>query len=268
MHPFGVGISHRRPWTHLTHHGPDLGEATTFPHIVFFALLHRALAQVVLCPGTPKVESRNYPDLGLPGLWAIITSRPDLRLGRGLNQSCSSPRELSKSMSHSPIARRNRVDSRLFVLGSQTGNLTPNPSFAHNFSCRCPNDSCEAILDISISRPFQWHQEHFNERCFDPCNQALSFRESRRTPSPQLWECEFHPHTWPKWGCDREAMMFEHVHEKPSCLLGRGTFLGGNKMCHLVKSIHHHHDRIKSLWWWQTHHEIHGHTFPQPFKNG
>jgi len=35
LHPFGVGTSHGRPWTHLTHHGPDSGEATTFPHIVF-----------------------------------------------------------------------------------------------------------------------------------------------------------------------------------------------------------------------------------------
>jgi hypothetical protein len=39
LHPFGVGTSHGRPWTHLTHHGLDSGEATTFPHIVLFALL-------------------------------------------------------------------------------------------------------------------------------------------------------------------------------------------------------------------------------------
>jgi len=31
LHPFGVGTIHGRPWTHLTHHGPDSGEATTFP---------------------------------------------------------------------------------------------------------------------------------------------------------------------------------------------------------------------------------------------
>jgi len=40
LHPFGVGTSHKRPWTHLTHHGPDSGEATTFPHIV---LTHHSL---------------------------------------------------------------------------------------------------------------------------------------------------------------------------------------------------------------------------------
>jgi hypothetical protein len=43
-------------------------------------------------------------------------------------------------------------------------------------------------------------------------------------------------------------MMLEHVREEqPFRLLGHGYFLGGNEVCHLVKSIHHHHDRIKSL---------------------
>jgi hypothetical protein len=41
------------------------------------------------------------------------------------------------------------------VVGSQTASLTPNPSFAHNLGCKCPNGSCEAILDIYTSRPFQ-----------------------------------------------------------------------------------------------------------------
>jgi hypothetical protein len=41
--------------------------------------------------------------------------------------------------------------------------------------------------------------------------------------------------------------MLEHVREKePFRLLGPGTFLSGNEMCHFVKLIHHHHDRIKS----------------------
>jgi hypothetical protein len=42
-------------------------------------------------------------------------------------------------------------------------------------------------------------------------------------------------------------MMFENMYEKQlSHLLGRGTILGGNEMCHLAKSIHHHHDGIKT----------------------
>jgi hypothetical protein len=116
----------------MTHHGPDSGGVTTILPIVFSMLLHRAHTQVVVCLGTPKVESRNCPDFGLSRLWDIIVSRPNLRSGRGLNQTCSPLRELSNAASHSPSARWERVDSRLLVVQSQTANLTPGPSFAHN----------------------------------------------------------------------------------------------------------------------------------------
>jgi hypothetical protein len=103
---------------------------------------------------------------GLPGLWAFITSRPKLGSGRGLNQSCSSCRELSNAMSHSCCRRREEVNSRLLVVGSQTVSLIPDPSFAHNLGCKCPNGSCKAILDIYTSRTFQWYKEHLNARLF------------------------------------------------------------------------------------------------------
>jgi hypothetical protein len=86
------------------------------------------------------------------------------------------------------------------MVGSQTASLTPGPSFAHNLGFRCPNDQCEGILDIYTSRPFQWHQEHPNARCFGLCCWTLNVRESRRTPNLQLWEWEFHPPTSPKVG--------------------------------------------------------------------
>jgi hypothetical protein len=135
---------------------------------------------------------------GLPRFWAFITSRPELRLGRSLNQCCSSRRELSNAMSHSCCRRRDKVDSRLLVVGSQTASLTFDPSFALNLGCRCPNDSCEAILDIYTSRPFQWHKKHSNARIFDPWTRALNFWESRKTS--HFWECGLHPHTYPKVG--------------------------------------------------------------------
>jgi hypothetical protein len=147
--------------------------------------------------GVPKLSR-----VGPPGLWTLTTPGSNLRLEWGLNQSCSSPWELSNAPSHSICRRREEVDSQLLVVGSQTANLTPSPSFAHNLGCRCSNGSCEAILDICTSRPFHWYKKHPNARCFDPCCRALKVWESRRTPSPQLWECEFHPHTWPKWGYD------------------------------------------------------------------
>jgi hypothetical protein len=73
--------------------------------------------------------------------------------------------------------RQDQVDSRLLVVGSQTANLTPDPSFAHNLSCRCPNGSCKAILDIYTSRTFQWHKEKPNAKCFDPEDSNFSFLE-------------------------------------------------------------------------------------------
>ncbi len=103
-------------------------------------------------------------------------------------------------MSQSTYTHQGRVDSRLLVVGSQTANLTPGPFFDHNLCCRCPNGSCEAILDIYTSRPFQWYKEHFKERCFDPYNRALSFWESRRTPKSHFQECEWRPHTSLKVG--------------------------------------------------------------------
>jgi hypothetical protein len=111
-----------------------------------------------LFPGTPEMESRSCPEIvpvGVLGLWDFIAPRLDLRLGRGLNQSCNLQRELSNAMLHSQSARRERVDSRLLVVESQTASLTPGPSFAHNLGSRCPNDQCEAIFDIYVSRPFQ-----------------------------------------------------------------------------------------------------------------
>ncbi len=135
----------------------------------------------------------------LPGLWTLISLGSDLRLDWGLNQICSSPRELSNAPSHSFYRRWEEVDS-LLVVGSQTANLTPDLFFAHNLGCRCPNGSCKAILDIYTSRPFQRYKEHLKARCFALCCQALKLRESRRTPSSHFWECESHPHTFPKVG--------------------------------------------------------------------
>ncbi|CAK9253730.1 unnamed protein product [Sphagnum jensenii] len=109
-------------------------------------------------PGTPEVESRNCPEIvpgGVPGLWELITPDCELRSRRGLKQSCSPRRDLSNAVSHSRFGHRERVDSRLLVVGSQTASLTPGPSFAHNLGDRCPNGRCEAIFDIYASRPFQ-----------------------------------------------------------------------------------------------------------------
>ncbi len=179
----------------MTHHGPDLGEATTFP---LYSILCSSARRLHPNGSFSRDSQDGVPKLSrfwLPGLWASITSRPELGSGRSSNQSCSSPWELFNAMSHTIIGRRKEVDSRLLVVGSQTASLTPGPSIAHNLGCKCSNGQCEASLDIYTSRPFQWHQEHPNARCFGPSTRALNFWESRRTPSSHFWECGLQPHT-------------------------------------------------------------------------
>jgi hypothetical protein len=51
--------SHGQIRIHKTHHGSNLGEATTFPFILYSMPLHEAHIQMAFCPETPKWESRN-----------------------------------------------------------------------------------------------------------------------------------------------------------------------------------------------------------------
>jgi len=102
--------------------------------------------------------------------------------------------EFFNVMSHSFCRRRVRVDSRLLVVGSQIVSLIFDLSFTHNLGCRCPNGSCEAILDIYTPRPFQWYKAHPNARCFDPCNRALSsgVPEDSKFPLLGMWVSSSH----------------------------------------------------------------------------
>jgi hypothetical protein len=124
-------------------------------------------------PGSPK--SGQFRDSTL-GILAFITSCSDLQLEQGLKRTCSSLWELSNNVSHFTCTRLDRVDSQLFVLGSQIGSLTPGPSFNHNLCCRCPNGSCEAISDIYISRPFQRYKKKSRRGVF--------------TSEIELWSCK------------------------------------------------------------------------------
>ncbi len=212
--PLGVGTSHGHFGPQDTPH-PGLGGSHHLPPYSIICATFRGLhpngsfsrdSQVGVsklsrnCPGwTPEIvpklsrlDSRNCPEtvpVGVPRLWELITPDCEVWSRRGLNQTCSPRRDLSNDVLHSQFEGPKEVDSRLFVVGSQTCNLTPGPSFAHNLGYKCPNGQGEAIFVIYVSRPFQWHQEHVNARCFGPCCRALNIRESRRTPNPQLWKC-------------------------------------------------------------------------------
>jgi hypothetical protein len=60
------------------------------------------------------------------------------------------------------------------------------PSFGHNLCFKCPNGSCEPILEIYIPRFFQWYKELFNPMGFDPCNPFLKILESIGTLTPKV----------------------------------------------------------------------------------
>jgi hypothetical protein len=113
--------------------------------------------------GVPK-----SPKLGLLRLWSPITLQTDLQSRCGLKKSCSSRQELSNIISHALCKQVNRVDSRLFLVRSQTASLTHGPSFGHNLCFRCPNEQCEPILNIYVPRAFQWYKNITNHWIFIP----------------------------------------------------------------------------------------------------
>ncbi len=165
---------------------------------------------MVFVPGLPRRSPEKLSHFGLPRLCEFITLCSDLRLGWGLKQTCNSPWELSNGMLYSTCTPRGRVDSWLLVIGSQIANLTLGLSFCHNLCCKCPNGSCKAIFDIYTLIAFQWYEEYLKARCFDPCNRALKFWESEKTPKSPFRECECHPHTLPKVRCDN-CHLLHHV---------------------------------------------------------
>jgi hypothetical protein len=120
---FSAWTNHRQTWIHKTHHGPDLGEATTFPFIVFYAPSHEASTQV----GVPK-----FPKLGLLQLWSPIILCVNLQLRWGLKQRYNPCQELLNSMWHATCMQGNWSNFWLLVVENQIGNFTPGPSFGHN----------------------------------------------------------------------------------------------------------------------------------------
>jgi hypothetical protein len=62
---FGARMSHGQTRTHKIHHGLNLGEATTFPFIVYFMPGHGTNTQISFYLETPK-WSPEIPKVGTP----------------------------------------------------------------------------------------------------------------------------------------------------------------------------------------------------------
>jgi hypothetical protein len=54
---FGARNKPQPTRTHKTHHGPNLGEITTLPLLIYFVPLYEAYIQKAFCPGSPKIPT-------------------------------------------------------------------------------------------------------------------------------------------------------------------------------------------------------------------
>jgi hypothetical protein len=174
---FGARMNHGHTWTHKTHHGPNLGEATTFPLILFSVISHKGCTQMSFCLGIPKLGVPKFSKLGLLELWRPINSCADPQLRWGLNQSYNSHQDLSNNMWHATCTHVFQGDSQILMVRSQIGTLILGLSFGHNLCFKYSNGSCEPILDIYISRYFQWYKKLFNFNEFWPLK--FFFEDSR-----------------------------------------------------------------------------------------
>jgi hypothetical protein len=203
---FYARTSHKHTQTHKTHHDLDLGEATTFPFILFFVISHRGCIQMSFCHGTPKLRIPKFPKLGFLTLWRAIISCVDLRLRWGLKQSYNFHREIFNNIWHVAYKHAFKGDYWLLVGKSQIVILTPNPSFSHNLCFKYWNGSCEPILNIQVSRSFQWYKELFSSMSFDPWNIYLKIQNSIGIPTPKvgvhLGMCGFIPSHSRECKCD------------------------------------------------------------------
>jgi hypothetical protein len=145
---FGARTNHGQTQTHKTHHGLDLGQATTFHLIIYFVSGHGTGIQMALCPETPKWESQNSHNWDSCDFWRPITLHANLQLGWSLKKSCSPYQYLFNNMLHATYTWGNRGDSWLLMVMNQIANLNLSSSFGHNLHFRCPNGPSETISDI------------------------------------------------------------------------------------------------------------------------
>jgi hypothetical protein len=150
---FGARTSYKQTRTHKTHHNPDLGKA----YSILYAWPRDQHPNVILSQDSLMGVSK-FSQLGFSQLWGPIILHADLWLRWGLKKICSPCWEFSNGMSHATFMQENRGDPRLLVVGSQIANLTFDPSFGHNLCLKYSNESCEPILNIYVSRNFQWYK--------------------------------------------------------------------------------------------------------------
>ncbi len=138
-------------WTHKTHHNSDLEEAITFRLIIYSMPNHGNKTHVSELPSgspeIPKVEI--FATLGAHN----FVCRPLIEMRS--KEKYNLHQKLSNDKLHTTRMQRNWGGFGFLVAGSQIENLTFGLSFGHNLCFKCPNGSCEPILDIYVPKVFQ-----------------------------------------------------------------------------------------------------------------
>jgi hypothetical protein len=115
-----------------------------------------------------------------------MTYSANLWLRRGLKQIFNPHQKISNDMWHATCMHVIQGDSRLLVVENQIDTLILNLFIGHNLCCKYSNGSCEPILDIYVSKYFQWYQELFNLMSFDLSNHSLKIWKSIKTPTSKV----------------------------------------------------------------------------------
>jgi hypothetical protein len=173
-------------WAHKTHHGTNLGEATTFPFIVLFLTNHRGYTQMSFFLGLPSWESWNSKI----GILAILETHNFL-CKPSIEVRFKTKLYLSLKNFQRYVARhlhpRNLRQFLTFSGQKSNWHLTPGPSFSHNLYCKYSNGSCKLNLDIYVSRSFQRYNFFFNPMSFDLQIALWKFESLSRFQLPK-WE--------------------------------------------------------------------------------
>jgi hypothetical protein len=135
---FNAWTNHGQTQIHKTHHGLNLGEAITFPLIIFFVPSHGANTQKSFCPRTLNLRVSKFLKFRLPRLWRPITFCSNLWLRWYLKQSCSLCWQLSNDILHATWTQVHQGDFQLLVVRNQIVSLILGPFFAHNLCFKYP----------------------------------------------------------------------------------------------------------------------------------
>jgi hypothetical protein len=139
-------MNHGQTWTHKTHHGSNLGEATTFPLLVFSVISHGGYIQMSFCLGTHK--------LGIPKIRTPDTLEGHNFLCRPLIEIIFEEKLYLLSRDFQRYVARHlyaHISRRFLTFNDWESKC---PSFGHNLCFKHSNGTCEPILDIYVSRAF------------------------------------------------------------------------------------------------------------------